>query len=86
MGLIKCHTEGRPLCIITPGCNTAVENVSYWVSDQLKPLNDTCKYRLQDTNDVIFWINKLNKKYAPFSQNMVLVSFDVVSMYTLIFH
>ena len=80
-GLIKCHKEGRPLRIIAPGCNTAVENLSHWVRDQTKPLANTCKYRLQDTNDVIFWINKLNEKYAPFSPNTVLVSFDVVSMY-----
>ena len=72
---------GRPLHIIAPRCNTAVENLSHWVKDQIKPLADTCKYRSQDTNDVIFWINKLNEKYAPFSQNTVLVSFDVVSMY-----
>ena len=80
-GLIKCHKEGRPPSIIAPGCNTAVENLSHWVRDQIKPLADTCKHRLQDTNDIIFWINKLNEKYAPFSQNMVLVSFDDLSMY-----
>ena len=80
-GLIKCHKEGRPLLIVASRCNTAVENLSHWVRDQIKPLADTCKYRLQNTNDVIFWINNLNEKYAPFSQNTVLVSFDVASMY-----
>ena len=87
-GFIKCHKEGRPFHIIAPECNTALENLSHWVRDQIEPLADSCKYRLQDTNDVIVWINKLNKKYAPFSQNTVLVSFDVVSMYfnTLLEH
>ena len=51
------------------------------IRDQIKPLADTCKYRLQVTNAVIFWINKLNERYAPFRQNMVLVSSDVVSVY-----
>ena len=37
-----------------------------WVKDQLKPLVNTCKYRLQNTNDVIFCLNSLNQKYAPF--------------------
>ena len=36
-GLMKCHKENRPLLIIAPGCNTAVENLSHWVKDQLKP-------------------------------------------------
>ena len=27
-GLIKCHKEGKPLRIIVPGCNTAVDNSS----------------------------------------------------------
>ena len=40
-------------CIISPGCNTAVENLSHWVKDQLRPLANTCKYCLQDTNDII---------------------------------
>ena len=60
---------------------TAVENLSHWVKDQLRPLANTCKYRLQDTNDVIFWLNSLNQKYTPFRPGMLLVSFDVVSMY-----
>ena len=47
----------------------------------LKTLANTCKYRLEDTNDAIFWLNSLNQKYAPFSPGMLLVSFDVVSMY-----
>ena len=62
----KCHKENRPLRIIAPGCNAAVENLSHWVNNQLKPLANTCNYRLQDTNDVIFWLNSLNQKYAPF--------------------
>ena len=49
----------------------SLENLSHWVRDQIKLLADTCKYRLQDTNDVIFWINKFSEKYAPFSQNTV---------------
>ena len=52
--LMKCHKENRPLHIVAPGCNTTVENLSHWVKDQLKPFANTCKYRLQDTNDVIF--------------------------------
>ena len=64
--LTKCHKENRPLRIIAQGYNKAVENLSHWVKDQLKPLANTCKYRLQDTNDVIFWLNSLNQKYAPF--------------------
>ena len=61
--------------------HTAVENLLHWVKDQLKPLANTCKYRLQDTNDITFWLNSLNQKYAPFPPGMLLVSFDVVSMY-----
>ena len=61
---MKCHKGNRPLGIIAPGCNTAAENLSHWVKDQLKPLANTCKYRLQDTNHVIFWLNSLNQKYA----------------------
>ena len=75
---MKCHKENRPLHIIAPGCNTAV---SYWVKDQLRPLANTCKYRLQDANDVIFWLNSLNQKYAPFPPGMLSISFDVESMY-----
>ena len=52
--LTKCHNENRPLPITALVCNTAVENLSRLVKDQLKPLANTCKYRLQDTNDVIF--------------------------------
>ena len=35
--LMNCDKENRPLRIIAPGCNTAVENLSHWVKDQLKP-------------------------------------------------
>ena len=62
-GLTKCHKENRPPRIIAPGFNTAVENLSHWVKDKLKPLANTCKYCLHDTNDVIFWSNSLNQKY-----------------------
>ena len=41
-GLMKCHKENRPLGIIAPGCNTAVENLPHWVKDHLKPLANTC--------------------------------------------
>ena len=54
--VMKCHKENRPLHIIAPGCNTAAENLSHWVKDRLKPLANTCKYRLQDTNGVIFLV------------------------------
>ena len=40
-GLMKCHRENRPLRIIVLGCNTAVENLSHWVKDHLKPLANT---------------------------------------------
>ena len=53
-GLMKCHKENRPLCSTI--CNTAVESLSHWVKDQLRPLANTYKYRLQDTNDVIFLV------------------------------
>ena len=63
---MKCHRENRSLRIIAPGCNTAVDNLSHWVKDQLKPLANTCRYHLQDKTDVIFWLNSsLNQKYAP---------------------
>ena len=61
---MKCHEENRPLRIIAPQCNTAVENLSHWVKNQLKPSANSFKYRLQDTNDVIFWLNSSNQKYA----------------------
>ena len=78
---MKCHKENRLLRIIAPECNTAVENLSHWVKDQLKRLASTCKHGLQDTNDVNFWLNSLNQKYVPFLPGMLLVSFDLVSMY-----
>ena len=28
-----------------------------------------------------FWLNSLNQKYAPFPPGMLLVSFDVISLY-----
>ena len=30
--------------------NTAVENLSHWVKDQLKPLANTCKYKIRMTS------------------------------------
>ena len=53
-GLMKCHKEKRPLRITI--CNTPVESLSHGVKDQLKHLTNTCKYRLQDTNDVMFLV------------------------------
>ena len=52
--IIKCHKANRLPRIIAPGCNAAVENLSHWIKDQLKPLDSICKYHLQNTNDVIF--------------------------------
>ena len=48
-GLTKCHKENRPLRIIAPGCNTAFENLSHWVKDQLKPLANTI-YKIRMTS------------------------------------
>ena len=79
-GTIKTHKEGNPLRLITSCCGTAIENLSTFTEFYLKPLAQNLPPFVKDTTDFLQKIEELNKM-GPFSENSLLVSWDVVAMF-----
>ena len=75
--LTKIHNPlpvGRP---IISGCEGPTERISSFVDHLLQPIAQTQKPYLKDTTDFINFIEK-----TEVSQNAILVSMDVTSLFT----
>ncbi|XP_068704908.1 uncharacterized protein [Montipora foliosa] len=79
-GTIKTHKEGNPLRLITTCCGTAIENLSAFSEFYLKPLAQNLPSFVKDTTHFLQKIEELNKM-GPFSEDSLLVSWDVVAMF-----
>ncbi|XP_068704795.1 uncharacterized protein [Montipora foliosa] len=79
-GTIKTHKEGNPLQLITSCCGTAIENLSAFSEFYLKPLAQNLPSFVKDTTHFLQKIEELNKM-GPFSEDSLLVSWDVVAMF-----
>ena len=80
--MVKTHKADNPVRVITSGCNTVVEKLSILVEKTLYALADRLNSKIKDTNNMLEIIDNINK--TVFSENCVLVSFDVVNVFPTI--
>ena len=64
-GLIKTHKVDNPVRVITSGCGTAVENLSIFVEKCLFPEVLKIESRVQDTSEMLNFIDFLNDSKIP---------------------
>ena len=79
-GLVKTHKADNPVRVITSGCETAVENLSIFVEKCLFPEVLKTENRIQDTSEMLNFIDFLNDSNI-LTENCMLVSFDIVNMF-----
>ena len=81
-GLVKTHKEDNP---VTSRCGTAVENLSIFVEKCLFPEVLKIKSRVQDTSEMLNFIDFLNDSNI-LMENCMLVSLDIVNMFPSIYN
>ena len=79
-GLIKTHKVHNSIRVITSGCETPMENLSIFFEKCLFPKVLTIETRVQDTSEILNFIDFLNDNNI-LTENSVLVSFDTVIMF-----
>ena len=84
-GLAKTHRADHPVKVITSGCGTAVENLSIFVEKCLFPEVLKIKSRVQDTSEMLNFIDFLNDSNI-LMENCMLVSLDIVNMFPSIYN
>ena len=77
--LIKTHKPDNPARVITSGCGTPIENLSYFVEKYCKVAVDSISSRVRDTSHMLDIIDELNE--IGISDGDVLVSFDIINMF-----
>ena len=75
-GLVKTHKEDNP---VTSRCGTAVENLSIFVEKCLFPEVLKIESRVQDTSEMLNFIDFLNDSNI-LMENCMFVSFYIVNM------
>ena len=60
-GLIKIHKVRNPVKLITSGCGSAIENLSFFVEKCLHSKVLNTKSRVKDTSEMFTSIDNLNK-------------------------
>ena len=82
--MVKKHKADNLVRVITSNCNTTVDKLSELVEKTLHPLADRLNSKIKDTNNMLEIINDINN--SGLSENCVLVSFDVVNMFSNMDH
>ena len=79
-GLVKTHKGNNPVRVITSSCGMAVEDLSIFVERCLYP--EVLKYesRIQDTSEMLNFIDYLNKNNI-LTEDCILVSSDIFNMF-----
>ncbi|XP_022803869.1 uncharacterized protein LOC111341185 [Stylophora pistillata] len=80
-GNVKTHKAGNPPRLITSCCGTAIENLSGFTEFYLQPLARKLPAYIKDTTDLLNKIEEFNRN-SPFPEGTLLVSWDVVSMFS----
>ena len=78
-GMVKTHKADNVVRVITSGCNTVFEKLSTLVEKTLYTLADGLNSKIKDTNNMLEIIDNINK--SKFSENFILVGFDVVNIF-----
>ena len=60
-GMVKTHKADNPVHVITSGWNTVVEKLSILVQKTLYPLADRLNSKINDTNNMLEFIDDINK-------------------------
>ena len=79
-GLVKTHEDNIPVRIITSGCGIAVENLSKFVERRWYHEVLKIESRIQDTSEMLNFINYLNKSNI-LAEDCILVGFDIVNIF-----
>ena len=82
-GLVKTHKVNNPVRVITSGCGTAVKNLSVFVEKCLYPEVLEIQSRIQDTFEMLHFIDYLNKSNI-LTEDCISVSFDVANTFSSI--
>ena len=77
------HPPGRP---IVSGCGGPTENLSKLIDHWLQPLVQLLPSYIKDSTDFLQTITEWNNKYAPLPAHALIVTIDVVGLYTNIPH
>ena len=83
-GMVKTHKSNNPVRVITSGCNTAIEKLFILVEKPVYPIADNLPSKIKGTNNMLKIVDQLNE--FVLTDNIVLVSFDAVSMFPSIYH
>ncbi|XP_065667796.1 uncharacterized protein LOC136088070 [Hydra vulgaris] len=81
-GLPKIHKEGVPLRPIVAGCEGPTDNILEYVVKYLQPMAESLSAYFKDTTQLL----KILSNYPVPSNNYLLITADVVSLYTNIPH
>ena len=75
----KAHKPNRPVRLLTPACNTVIENLAIFVEKQCAKLTENIPAKINDSYRLIDTFEILNAKVIP--NDNILVSFDLVNMF-----
>ena len=79
-GLTKTHKVGNPVRVITSGCGTAIENLSFSVEKCLHSKFLKIENRVKDISEMLAIIDNSNKSNTLTSDCRFL-SFDIINMF-----
>ena len=82
--MIKTHKPNNPIRLITSGNGTAVKNLSLFTEYFLHPSIKKEPQILIDTTALLKKVEDINHWFLPFPAGSLLVSWDVISMYSSI--
>ncbi|XP_065671740.1 uncharacterized protein LOC136089616 [Hydra vulgaris] len=81
-GLPKIHKIGIPLRPIVSGCDGPIDNLSFFITEFIQPVAEQLPTYFKDTTHLL----KLLQSHVLETNNYILVTADVISLYTNIPH
>ena len=75
----KAHKQGKPVRLLTTGCNKAIENQSRFIKNACAPLTENTHYRIRGTSHLLDIIDTISEKGIP--DEFILPSLDIVNIF-----
>lgn len=75
----KAHKQGKPVPLLTTGCNKAIENQSRFIKNACAPLTENTHYRIRGTSHLLDIIDTISEKGIP--DEFILPSLDIVNIF-----